>query len=684
MKSSKSTPFILFFCISFTSFVFAQGSTNEAKSLRDFIKKPVVDEFNDRVSDAGRKNPQPKPGGQVTIRIPVDPKGLNPITDNDAQSQLIQSYLFDSLITRDPETLEWLPWIAVRWEERDRIILKNGNQLEGHIIKEDEKEVLFAENLGKMIFGKHDIAQCDTLRNELTLKEGKKFTGIIKELQYTIELEPNPVNSRSILLSDIALQENSKEKKAILKHSVYYFTIRNNVMWHDGTKFTLDDVLFSYHTIMNKYVDAAPLRTYYVDIKEVTKISDDTIKFVYGKSYFLSLSICGGMPIFPKHVYNPDQFSGDEEAFGKYFNQHEANRHPIGNSAYRFVSWDKGKNIIIEKVPDYWGSQCGFPYWKKEQPYLEKIIWTVINNKTASLKELQNENIDADFDIEPDIWFSGQTTSREFTSRFVRAEIIVPLYSYIGWNIDTPYFHDKRVRQAMSHLVPLDKIAQDIHHNLVIEVTGPFFVNGPVYDHSLKPYAYSLHEAKKLLREAGWLDHDGDGILDKDGIKFEFEYLIHNGRDYHQKIADIIKESIEQAGIKMLIRKIDWTIFSETVSDRKFDAVRFAWGTDIDGDQYQLWHSSQIGNRGSNFVGYRNSKVDKILEDAREIFDPEKRWALYRQLHHILYEDQPYTFLFCFKTLFFYNKKFQNVKLYCTQPGYNLREWYINEPDSKK
>ena len=127
----------------------------------------------------------------------------------------------------------------------------------------------------------------------------------------------------------------------------------------------------------------------------------------------------------------------------------------------------------------------------------------------------------------------------------------------------------------------------------------------------------------------------------------------------------------------MLIRKIDWTIFGETVADRKFDAVRFAWGSSIDSDPFQIWHSSQIKNRGSNYVGFRNERADEILEEGRETFDQLKRWSLYRELHHILHEEQPYTFMFCFQSLFFYNKKFRNVKLYSTGSGYNISEWYI-------
>lgn len=669
----------LFLCIiSLPLLTYSLYAADEPQTLKDFIKTPSTDKFNDRVSEAERNTQKPTSGGQIVVRIPVDPKSLNPLTDNGAQSQHVNSFLFDSLITRDPETLEWLPWIAKRWEERDVVYKTDGSAIEGRIISQDNDSVSIIPHAGKTVLGKQDIVDFDIAGKTVITQDGLTLTGSINELTYTIEIEPdNASDAITIPLSDIAEYENHPDKKKIVHNGAYYFTIRNSVKWHDGAPFTVDDIIFSYNTVMNEYVDAAPLRNYYQDVKSVEIIDNDTVKFMYGKSYFLSLSFCGGMTILPRHVYNPDQFEGDDERFGSFFNQHEANRHPIGNGCYRFVKWDKGKQIVVEKNQDYWASQSNLPYWDKAQPYLDRIVWTVINNKTAALKELQNGNVDVDFDVEPDIWFSDQTNTDSFCNTFARAYMKVPLYTYIGWNMDTPYFSDPRVRQAMTHLIPRKKIAEEIHGGLVDIVTGPFFIDGPVYDHSIEPLELSLKKAKRLLRRAGWLDHDGDGILDKDGVAFEFEYLIHNAKDYHQKIADIVKESVEKAGIRMLIRKIDWTVFSETVSDRKFDAVRFAWGTGIDGDPFQIWHSSQIENRGSNYVGYRNERVDEILETARETFDPVKRWALYREMHHILHEDQPYTFLFCFKTLFFYNKKFQNVKIYSTRPGYDLREWYI-------
>ncbi|MDX9701792.1 MAG: ABC transporter substrate-binding protein [Candidatus Auribacterota bacterium] len=658
-----------------------QAQAEKEPSLKDFIKPPTIDEFNDQVSPEDRVQPSLQPGGRLILRMVGEPNSLNPLTDNSSTSQEIVGMLFDSLIIRHTETFEYLPWMAKYWETRDWIQLTDGTRIEGVITGQDNDSVTIIENEGILLFGKQDIVQYDTEKGIIQLNDGRTFTGSLKEYIYSVEYTPHKKdNLKTVPAKQIAVMESDPAKKAIVRNSIYYFTLRSGITWHDGQPVTVQDIAFSYDTVKNRYVDAAPLRNYFNDIDKFDVIDEDTVKFTYKKSYFKSFSVCGGITILPKHIYNPDQFGGDEETFGNYFNTHSANRQPLGNGAFKFIRWIKGREIVLERIDSYWAQQCGFPYLPKGKPYLQQIVWTIISNNNAALKELQNGNVDADFNVEPEIWFSDQTNTADFTGQFARAHITIPMYTYIGWNMDSVYFKDKRVRQAMTHLIPREKIAGTIHRGLVTPVTGPFSINDPAYDHSLKPYEWSVRKAKKLLREAGWLDHDGDGIIDKDGIPFRFDYLIHGGREYHQKIADIIKESVEQAGIVMNIRKLDWTVLTETISDRKFDAVRMAWGTGIDGDPYQIWHSSQAENRGSNYVGFRNEQADKIIETARETFDPIKRWELLRQLHVILYDEQPYTFLFNFKMLFFYNKKFRNVKLYSVRPGYDLYDWYIHKP----
>ena len=137
-------------------------------------------------------------------------------------------------------------------------------------------------------------------------------------------------------------------------------------------------------------------------------------------------------------------------------------------------------------------------------------------------------------------------------------------------------------------------------------MTTTFYVNSPEYPKDVEPYAYNPKRARALLDEAGWRDGDGDGIRDKDGVPFRFEFLLPTGSETGEKIATILKEELSRSGIEMSIRKIEWAVFIQSITERKFDAVTLGWSLGVESDPYQLWHSSQA-EKGSNFVGFKNS-----------------------------------------------------------------------------
>jgi len=619
-------------------------------TLDNIIKKVKVDEFN------YPKNSKPKEGGKLRIRTKAEPRMLSPILSNESPAGAIIGLVSDSLITRDPETFEWLPWLAYAWERKDKLCIGNScieGYYDGNNFYQGRGVITTLPEYVKIIGADYYI---------FNKKIGSSFK--IKKNGYTIDLIPNN--------GVLKLSKNYK----LLKSSVYIFYIREGITWHDFHPFDGRDVVFSYNVIMNPYVDAAHLRNYYIDIEKVTLIDNYTVRFDYRKPYFLSLSFCGGIPLVPRHRYRIESFKGDQRSFAEFFNTHPDNWKPLGTGPYIFDVWEKGKFIKLVKNKNYFARKLNLPYFDPRRPYIDIIEYRLITNDNVALKELVSGNIEADFEITPEVWFDSRTNSDSFKQNIVRAKYITPLYAYIGWNLKRLFFQDPKVRVALTYLVPRRKILEEIHKGLGDIVTGPFFVDSPMCDRSIEPYEYNPIEARRLLKEAGWVDHDGDGIRDKDGVKFEFEYLVHNGRDYHKKIADIIKESFEEAGIKVNIRVIDWTVFAKTVSEGNFDAVRFAWGTGIDTDPYQVWHSSQI-NGGSNFIGFSNPEVDRILEEAREEFDQIKRWQMYRRLHRILHELQPYTFLFSFHSLVFYNRKIRGVKFYIGGPS--ITEWYFDE-----
>ncbi|MCA9771502.1 MAG: peptide-binding protein [Myxococcales bacterium] len=430
----------------------------------------------------------------------------------------------------------------------------------------------------------------------------------------------------------------------------FTFHLRRDVRWHDGAPFTADDIVFSYERIQDPTVNAPHLRVYYIDIDRVEKLDDFTVRFHYKKPYFRALEFCGGLPIVPKHVFE----KGD-------FNRNPAGRAPVGTGPYRFVRWATGKEIVLTRNDAYWG---------KPAP-LERIVFRVITDDSAGLQVFKKRELDV-IGLTPFQW-ERQTESARFERLSRKVSYYRPYYNYLGWNLRRPYFSDKRVRRALTQLVDRDKILAKLLYGLGKVVTGNFYVNSRDYDASIKPWPYDPPAAKKLLAEAGWIDHDGDGVLDKDGVAFRFTFIISAGSTFAEQLSTILKEELARVGIEMAIEKFEWAVFIDKIDGRDFDATSLGWSLGVESDPYQLWHSSQA-EKGSNFVGFRNAEADRIIEAARIEFDADRRMKMYHRFHEILHEEQPYTFLFCTAALVAFDRRFDGVNLYPL--GVDTLEWW--------
>jgi peptide/nickel transport system substrate-binding protein len=184
-----------------------------------------------------------------------------------------------------------------------------------------------------------------------------------------------------------------------------------------------------------------------------------------------------------------------------------------------------------------------------------------------------------------------------------------------------------------------------------------------------------------LLDEAGWVDSDSDGIRDKDGVPLRFKFMYSVSSTLYQRLVKILKNEAAKVGIEIVPDPYEWSVVIDKLNNRKFESMVMGWGGDILEDPYQLWHSSQIGNRGSNYVGFNIAEADTIIEQARRTIDEGKRNKLYHQLHAILHAEQPYTFLFTRPTFRLVDRRFKNVNIH--KMGYNYLEWYVPKDKQK-
>lgn len=512
----------------------------------------------------------------------------------------------------------------------------------------------------------NDSASSEVLQNV--------FQALLTRDPRTLELKPLIAESRP----DI-----SEDKRS------YTFKIRRDVHFQDARPLTAEDVLFTIKAIKCPLVNAPFLRVYYDSVIDARLLDEFTVQFVIKEPYFLNESVLGGIDVIPRHYYDSsnllknvtladlrkpaDQLSPEVKNFADSFNKNYS-RNPMGSGPYKFQSWKTGREIELVRDQNYWGNgKEGI-----DQAYLDRYKYRIINNLDAALVTLKSGGLD-EMNLNPIQHVRG-TGSGRFKEQFQKHEYFAPNYSYIGWNNNHPIFNDKRVRKAMTHFTNRNQMVKTILFGLGEVVEGPIYFFRPEYDKTLSSYPYDPKKGLEILKGAGWSDTDGDGVLDKmiDGQKvpFRFEIKVNSGNTTRKSVALILQDELKKHGIEPTVRELDWTIFLADVKTRKFDAVLLGWAMSVnEPDAYQVWHSSQAANKGSNHIGYKNPRVDQILEQYRREFDPQKRIELYREFQQILRDEQPYTFLFVGKSIAAVHRRIHGVEV--LPGGLRSIDWWV-------
>ncbi|VAW92388.1 Oligopeptide ABC transporter, periplasmic oligopeptide-binding protein OppA (TC 3.A.1.5.1) [hydrothermal vent metagenome] len=440
------------------------------------------------------------------------------------------------------------------------------------------------------------------------------------------------------------------------------FKMRDDVSFSDGVKLTAHDMVFSFDFPMNEKIAAPRERAYYQKIKSVTALDDYTAEFVFKEPYYNSLLMAGSMSIMPKHFY--EKFLQTPEEYN------ESKGILLGSGPYKLrdpSSWKPDKGLVeLVRNERYWGPVTAT---------YDRVLWKIIEHDSARLTTFRNGEIDV-YTARP-LEYKKLLNDKALMARTQNFEYMPPIngYSYIGWNQNREgkdtRFKDRRVREAMTYLTDRNKINKEIYLGYAEIAVSPFNPKSKQHDKSLKPRPYDVEKAKKLLKEAGYEDRDGDGVIeDSAGKKFEFELTFLNSNDDSRRLALLLKDLYARAGIALVPKATEWPVMLESAKKRTFDAMMLGWTSVVESDLYQIFHSSQIEDEADNFVHYKNPELDKCIDEARTTVKVEKRMVLWQRCEKFLYDDQPYTFLKRSARLVFVNKRFNNLKV--TNFGLNL------------
>lgn len=431
------------------------------------------------------------------------------------------------------------------------------------------------------------------------------------------------------------------------------FHLHPGVKWHDGVPFTAEDVKFNYEAITDPR-NASYLAGAFAAIKSVEAVDDLTARVTYKRLYSPAI-MDWTQALVPKHLLDDAALKREMERLNLSAKDRaqltvrtsDFGRHPIGTGPFRFAEWRTGQFIHLTRNDDYWGRPAEYhDYFFRSIPdYL---------------------SMELEFGAGAVDMYIAQPHQAERYRRDPRYQVLGNNdgnYIYIGYNERLPMFQDKRVRKALGMAIDVDAILRYVLSGEGVRSTGPYYSNTPYRDPSIKPLPYDPKAALALLEEAGW-HKNARGQLEKDGKPFQFTIVSNSGNQQRKAIMIIAQEAWRALGIEVKVQDFEWTVFVEDfVETNHFDAIVLGWaGAAMNPDIHSIWHSSRTHHYESNHIGYESAEADALIMKIRKTYDPEQLVKLTHQLHRVIVDDAPYTFIYERVMPYVYDRRIASVE----------------------
>lgn len=454
------------------------------------------------------------------------------------------------------------------------------------------------------------------------------------------------------------------------------YTLSDKAVWHDGKKVTANDVAYTFKAMADPnytggyYGDVQAVKgaeAYHngeaEDIEGIKVIDDKTIEIEFEKVYAPGVTNLGNVEIIPEHIWS-------KVDPGEWTKQTELLNNPVGCGPYKLTEYKTGSHVKFEAATDFFGGEVKTP----------NLVFKAINADTTQA-EFKGGNVDI-----ANVESLRQADIDALTSEGLKTVSYDNyMFTYMGFNLRKESLKDVKVRQAIMYAIDRQSILDNIVEGRGSIVNAPLLPSSWAYpeESELEQYKYDVEKAKSLLKEAGWEDKDGDGIVENaNGEKLELTIDCQNDHEVRQKTATAIQESLKAAGIAVEIDTMEYSaLMDKAVANHDFDLYMMGNTLSLDPDPKPMWASTAISNEpgviGYNIVAYNNPETDKLIEEGNATLDQNERKSIYGEFAKILNRDVPEAYLFCQNVERVYNPGLEGYKPSTFNEFYNVHNWVI-------
>lgn len=556
--------------------------------------------------------------------------------------------------------------------------------------------------LSTLLFGcstdKKEQARTSTIVRAYLIKEpGADFPFNKRKTSYDDEL--SRLNYQSLIAYDPSTEdfgpqlakEVSEPKQLDENTFAYDIILRNGIKWSDGKDFSTNDVLKNFKHTLLKFKQGRGNNLKRAENLDILVDATDSLKFklICTSCDFSFVIDLLKQPILPPHIlYNfseaklieASSYSSllrmTQEEAKQIVNKSLAEIHSdlpnskkfISTAPYQITEWNRGKQIILAKNPNYWAAKSNETLLIANPDSIHLLPVNSIETATQML-------VNGDLDIVSNI---NATKLNELKENTPNVDVYTPLQSIITFlylNTKNPILNDANTRKGLAHAVNVPFFIEKILKGNGQQLHGPYH---PIFSFSRlakHPTPFNLDSAKHYLTLADWTSLNEDGILEKTingkKVAFEIDYLYPSISEQSAALAALIKDDAKKIGIKINLLGKEYGSLIKDLNSLNFQIVQGALL--IPPPPYNptsLWHTESIKS-GKNRAQFGNKASDKIINQIVYTTDKEVREDLYVDLAKQIADEQPLIYLVVPKARIAVNSQFQPL-IYGQNMGYYL------------
>ncbi|GMU74280.1 MAG: hypothetical protein AMXMBFR44_4770 [Candidatus Campbellbacteria bacterium] len=418
------------------------------------------------------------------------------------------------------------------------------------------------------------------------------------------------------LIPDLAESYSVSDDK-----TVYTFTLRPELYFHDNTPLTARDVVFTVKSAQDPRIGSLRAGTW--DGVTVEAQGARTVVFTLSRPYagFLNNTTLG---IMPQHIW--------EDIAAEDFRGSTFNERPVGSGPFALERIRENDGVVTNYL------LRPFKRYGLGEPYLSRIFLHIFGNEREMLDAYADGDIDAFRGTDP---YSMQQfiEDAEAVKRYPLPRTFGVFFNYNHNDI----FTDQAVRKALSYAVNRDEIIENVLGGFGTPITTPLPPH--LYSATATP-AKTVDDARALLENSGWTRDAETGVYTKKSMELSFSIKTVNSPAL-KLAAELLQKQWNDLGASVSVELFDLAALNQSViRTRDYDALLFGQVLSREGDLYPFWHSSQRNDPGLNVALYTNASADATLEKLRTTLSHDERTALYGSFLDEWQSDIPSLFLY--------------------------------------